>query len=40
MVSYTSLEQLRAVSDIEDMYEILVANHPDNQQVYEEEDTD
>lgn len=40
MVSYTSLEQLRAVSDIEDMYEILVANHPDNQQVYEEEDID
>ncbi|BAU95548.1 hypothetical protein N24_1286 [Corynebacterium suranareeae] len=40
LVSYTSLEQLRAVSDIEDMYEILISNHPDNQQVYEEEDTD
>lgn len=30
LVSYTSLEQLRAVSDIEDMYEILVASHPSN----------
>ncbi|ANE03735.1 2-oxo acid dehydrogenase [Corynebacterium crudilactis] len=40
LISYTSLEQLRAVSDIEDMYEILVSNHPDNQRVYEEEDTD
>lgn len=28
LVSYTSLEQLRAVSDIEDMYEVLVASHP------------
>lgn len=28
LVSYTSLEQLRAVSDIEDMYEILVSSHP------------
>lgn len=39
LVSYTSLEQLRAVSDIEDMYEILVASHPDNQRSFEE-DTD
>ncbi len=28
LISYTSLEQLRAVSDIEDMYEILVSSHP------------
>ncbi|WP_225213715.1 2-oxo acid dehydrogenase [Corynebacterium gallinarum] len=28
LVSYTSLEQLRAVSDIEDMYEILTSTHP------------
>lgn len=28
LVSYTSLEQLRAVSDIEDMYEVLVSSHP------------
>lgn len=28
LVSYTSLEQLRAVSDIEDMYEILSSTHP------------
>ncbi|MFP7366116.1 2-oxo acid dehydrogenase [Corynebacterium callunae] len=37
LVSYTSLEQLRAVSDIEDMYEILVSNHPDNRAKFSEE---